>query len=206
MEPDDTIVAISSPPGASVRGIVRLSGPEATAIADGVFVSNDGSGPVDQCRAAVLPGRLRLGTASLPASAYVFRAPRSYTRQDVVEPHLVGSPPVMAMAVEACLARGARRAEAGEFTARAFLAGALDLARRTPGGAPHRASRALREATDLSVDLLSTERVGGAVWLQVTAAPGGPCEGAPPQAGETFWLPLHGAAGRLPVWFHARGC
>ncbi len=84
--------------------------------------------------------------------------------------------------------------------------GALDLARRTPGGAPQRASRALREATDLSVNLLSTERVGGAVWLQVTAAPGGPCDGAPPQAGETFWLPLHGAAGRLPVWFHARGC
>jgi tRNA modification GTPase len=65
----------------------------------------------------------------LPAEAYVFRSPRSYTRQDIVELHTVGSAPVLGIVLEQLIASGARLAEPGEFTARAFFNGALDLTR-----------------------------------------------------------------------------
>ena len=127
MNLEDTIVAISSPRGSSVRGIVRLSGPESVRIAADLFSSAAG----DDLRAVVenryIEGRVSVGPGRLPGAVYLFRAPRSYTRQDVVELHLLGSPGVLALLVEACLAAGARRAEPGEFTARAFLAGAFDL-------------------------------------------------------------------------------
>jgi tRNA modification GTPase len=63
----------------------------------------------------------------LPARAYVFRAPRSYTRQDVVELHIPGSPPAAGALVDALAAAGARQAGPGEFTARAFFSGRIDL-------------------------------------------------------------------------------
>src|SRR5439155_5348823 len=65
----------------------------------------------------------------LPCAAYVFRAPRSFTREDVVELHLPGSPGLLALVMDAVLAAGARAAQPGEFTARAFHNGALDLSR-----------------------------------------------------------------------------
>ncbi len=129
MNLDDTIVAVSSPPGAAWRGIVRLSGADSIPIADGPF-------RVDGCHGGGLAaiegnchvqGMLAVGGGVLPSSAYLFRAPHSYTRQDIVEIHVLGSPGVLGLIVEACLARGARRAEPGEFTARAYLAGAFDL-------------------------------------------------------------------------------
>jgi len=61
------------------------------------------------------------------ADVYIFRAPHSYTRQDLVELHTVGSPPLLDMIVECCLTCGARLAHPGEFTARAFLGGAMSL-------------------------------------------------------------------------------
>lgn len=127
MNIDDTIVAISSPPGAAPRGIVRLSGAQALSITDRLFHADSGT-PVSTCEAnAYLAGTLVVGPTRLPAAAYVFRAPRSYTRQDVVELHMIGSPGVLAIIVEDCLSAGARRAEAGEFTARAFVGGAMDF-------------------------------------------------------------------------------
>jgi tRNA modification GTPase len=126
MNPDDTIVAISSPPGKALRGIVRLSGPEAFQIAGQVFRSDSGD-MRERRENARVPGRITLCNNELPASAFIFRNPHSYTRQDIVELHLLGSPVVLGMLVEACLQSGARRAEAGEFTARAYLAGAMDL-------------------------------------------------------------------------------
>jgi tRNA modification GTPase len=126
MNVDDTIVAISSPPGASPRGIVRLTGPQSFNIVQSLFSEEaagvDG-GSAPRCRT----GTIAVGPARLPAAVYAFRAPRSYTRQDVAEIHLLGAPGVLALVVESCLAAGARRAEPGEFTARAYLAGALDL-------------------------------------------------------------------------------
>ncbi len=138
MNPDDTIVAISSPPGGSVRGIVRLSGPDAFDIAAQVFVPHGVTQAVGRREQEMSPafspghtcridGHVAVAGGTLPAQAWTFPRPRSYTRQDTVEFHLVGSPVILGMLVEACLARGARSAQPGEFTARAFLAGALDL-------------------------------------------------------------------------------
>ncbi|MCP4247688.1 MAG: tRNA modification GTPase [bacterium] len=127
---DDTIVAVASPPGWAARGIVRLSGPDALATADAVFVSGDGQSLTD-CRGFTRRiGRVRLDRdRSFPAECYVFRAPHSYTRQDGIELHVPGSPPLLAMLTEALVAGGARLAQPGEFTARAFLSGAMDLTR-----------------------------------------------------------------------------
>jgi tRNA modification GTPase len=123
---DDTIVAISSAAGAAGRSIVRLSGPDALRLAGEVF-----SEPLGELGGFRLAG----GTVGVdephpiraPARAYVFSAPRSYTRQDMAELHVPGE--VIAAAVHAAMvAGGARPAEAGEFTARAFFNGRVDLA------------------------------------------------------------------------------
>jgi tRNA modification GTPase len=125
---DDTIVAVSSAPGHALRGIVRLSGPEAVAVADRVF-RLAGAGTLAEARPfAAHQGSIVIGEgARLPAMALLFRAPRSYTRQDLVELHTIGSPAVLEILVHDCRAAGARLAEPGEFTARAFLSGAMSL-------------------------------------------------------------------------------
>lgn len=127
MNLEDTIVAVSSPPGAAVRGIVRLSGPSAIEIAQSMFTAADGTPLSEASRNSRFEGRVRLEDHLLPACACVFRSPHSYTRQHLVELHLLGSPIVLSMVVETSLAGGARRAEPGEFTARAYLCGAMDL-------------------------------------------------------------------------------
>ncbi len=127
---DDTIVAISSPTGVGVRGVIRLSGPEAFSIAARVFVLDDGTALADAGGHRRLFGSVLIpDVGAIPGEAYAFRAPASYTRQDVVELHLIGSPPVLAMVLEALTDAGARPAEPGEFTARAYFAGAMDLTR-----------------------------------------------------------------------------
>lgn len=125
---DDTIVAVSTPAGAGARAIVRLSGEDAVRLAGRVFAS-DGADLRDCGGFRCVGGRVRLGAggSELPARAYVFRAPRSYTREDVIELHLPGAPPAVAAVMEALLAAGARAAGPGEFTARAFFAGRIDL-------------------------------------------------------------------------------
>ncbi len=125
MNPDDTIAAVSSPPGMAERGIVRLSGPDAFRVAATLFESDPAisSGPFPAWRS----GTLRLDIGRLPGAVYLFRAPASYTGQDVAELHVLGSPVLLGVIVESCLSAGARRAAPGEFTARAFLAGKLDL-------------------------------------------------------------------------------
>jgi len=127
---DDTIVAISSPAGASVRGVIRLSGKRAFELADHVFAADSGLSLTSSGGYRRLFGQIRSAAlAGLPAEVYLFRAPASYTRQDVVELHTIGSPPVLAELCDSLMVKGARQAEPGEFTARAFLAGAMDLTR-----------------------------------------------------------------------------
>lgn len=127
---DDTIVAISSPVGTSVRGIIRLSGPYASSLAEAVFESDEIESLSEAGGHRRLYGRVRIDAeAKVPAEAYIFRAPASYTRQDIVELHMVGSPPVLAMVLNLLMDEGARPAEPGEFTARAYFAGAMDLLR-----------------------------------------------------------------------------
>ncbi len=128
MNVEDTIVAISSPPGSAVRGIVRLSGPAAVEIATRVFTPNGCRCLSEILENTHLDGTIRVAEADLPGSVMLFRGPRSYTRQDMVELHLLGAPGVLALTVQTLLDAGARRAEPGEFTARAFFAGRMDLA------------------------------------------------------------------------------
>lgn len=76
-----------------------------------------------------MEGRVLVFDSSVPAEVYLFRAPASYTRQDVVEFHVPGSPPLLSELLAQFVRAGARVAEPGEFTARAFLNGSLDLTR-----------------------------------------------------------------------------
>jgi tRNA modification GTPase len=122
---DDTIVAVASAPGAASLGVVRWSGPKAIPLADRLIT------PV---RVANLPGARRVRAEvrvadelTLPCCVCVFREPKSYTREDLVEVHTVGSPAALELVRAQALAGGALPAEPGEFTARAFLRGRLDL-------------------------------------------------------------------------------
>ncbi len=123
---NDTIAAISSPAGPGGRAIVRLSGDDALAVAETLFEGKSAA-LNDLPGFHHLDGVVATGDLALPGRAYVFRGPRSYTRQDVVELHLPGSPAAARQVLAALVEAGARPAEAGEFTARAFFAGRIDL-------------------------------------------------------------------------------
>jgi len=126
MTDDDTIVAVATPPGRGGLGVVRLSGSQAVEIATGLI------------RFPKLPleiQRATLGEFCDPQAGEVldqvvvtyFQRPHSYTAEDVVEISCHGAPVILRYLVECCLGRGARVAEPGEFTLRAFLNGRIDL-------------------------------------------------------------------------------
>lgn len=122
----DTIAAISSPTGVAGRAIVRASGPAALRVASAVFTLADRSlAELGGFRSA--PGWVRAGRLTAPARAYLFRAPKSYTREDLVELHLPGHPQLASAVLSSLVDAGARLAEPGEFTQRAFLTGRIDL-------------------------------------------------------------------------------
>lgn len=124
---DDTIVAISTPPGRGGIGIVRLSGLAAAAIASKLVQTQ---GPNGWRPRHATYGKL-LDEEGRPIDQVLvtfFPKPHSYTAEDLVEISCHGSPVVLRFAVERALAAGARLAEPGEFTQRAFLNGRLDLA------------------------------------------------------------------------------
>ncbi len=124
----DTIVALSSAPGPGGRAVVRLSGPRAADVVLSVFTSEPA---LDRGRRCLREGRVVLpGLASpLPADVYFRPAPHTYTGQDLAEVHTLSCPPLVDLLAAAILQAGARPAQAGEFTLRAFLAGKLDLTR-----------------------------------------------------------------------------
>ena len=127
MHLDDTIVAIATPPGRGGIGVVRVSGPEARAIARPMLRLAQGH----ELEAA----RAHFGELIDPATgeridevvATFFAKPHSYTTDDVVEISCHGSPVVLRHVVEMAISAGARLAEPGEFTMRAFLNGRIDL-------------------------------------------------------------------------------
>lgn len=126
---DETIVAVASPPGDAPLGIVRLSGARALAIADQMARLHDGHPLSAATPSRRYEGECRPDDAiSLPATWYIFRAPHSYTREDLVEIHTIGNAIVLEMLRRRLLGFGALPAEPGEFTARAFLHGGLSLA------------------------------------------------------------------------------
>src|SRR5687767_3427034 len=125
----DTIAAIASAPGGALRGIVRLSGPRVVPIIGLVF-KPDQPQPLAMITApSLVRGRMTLprDLPPCPATLYLWPNDRSYTRQPSAELHLPGSHPLLEAALEMVCQAGARLAQPGEFTLRAFLAGRLDL-------------------------------------------------------------------------------
>jgi tRNA modification GTPase len=123
----DTIVALASVPGPGGRAIVRLSGGAALAVTRQFLV-----GSLPQAGERFLAtGELRIPgvAAALAADCYFWPGPCSYTGQDIVELHMLSCQPLVELLVAGYLGAGARAAEPGEFTMRAFLAGKLDLTR-----------------------------------------------------------------------------
>ncbi len=123
----DTIVARASAPGGGVRGVIRVSGPDAVRIVAGICEPADAIRNLSFPASVAVTVRLSELESSAPARALVWPDKRSYTRQPSVELHTIGAPPVLEAIHAALAVRGARTAEPGEFTLRAFLAGRLDL-------------------------------------------------------------------------------
>jgi tRNA modification GTPase len=155
MKYEDTIVAPATPPGRSGIGVVRLSGPGAIRIASQLVRPPEAASAVQ---------RATVATFADPESGRVldqvvitcFRAPHSYTGDDVVEISCHGSPVLLAYLVECCLEHGARPAEPGEFTMRAFLNGRIDLAQAE-------AVRDLIESRTLYQARVAALQLGGSV-------------------------------------------
>lgn len=126
----DTIAAVATPPGAGGIAIVRMSGPDAERIATDIFT------PSGNESRAFVSHQLQHGHVRDPRTGSVYdevllafmRGPKSYTGEDTVEIQCHGSPFIVRAVLHLVLSRGARHAEKGEFTRRAFLNGRLDLA------------------------------------------------------------------------------
>ncbi len=126
----DTIAAIATAPGLGGIGIIRISGPDAEPILRKIFRPTGGVCPDRVESHRLMYGTVRDGEKILDeCMAVLMRAPRSYTREDVAELQLHGGGYVLSRAMELCLQCGARLAEPGEFTRRAFLNGRIDLSR-----------------------------------------------------------------------------
>jgi tRNA modification GTPase len=123
---DDTITALSTPPGVGAIGVIRLSGPRAVEIVDAVF---EGKKLADQPSHTAHFGAIKdaQGRTLDEVVVTLFRAPRSYTREDVAEVSCHGSPYILQQVLQLFLEKGARLAQPGEFTLRAFLNGRMDL-------------------------------------------------------------------------------
>lgn len=122
---NDTIIALATPPGEGGIAILRISGDRAENILMGVFRPKQ-AGPL--ISHMLTYGQVLDGAEQVDeAMAVLMRAPRSYTREDVAELHLHGGKYVIARTMALCRSLGARLAEPGEFTRRAFLNGRIDL-------------------------------------------------------------------------------
>jgi len=166
---DDTIVAIATPPGRGGIGVIRLAGPDAKAIAL----------PMLRLKCDLEPGRAAFGELIEPCGADIpvreqasttnkpdqridevvvtyFAKPHSYTTDDIVEISAHGSPVVLRHIVELAVARGARLAEPGEYTLRAFLNGRIDLTQAE-------AVRDLIDSQTLYQAKIAAQQIGGAL-------------------------------------------
>ncbi len=124
-----TIAAVSTGNQVSAIGIIRLSGEDCRAIGGAVFTPSSGKPLGDAPQRKLILGQLhdRAGRVIDSCCAIFCKGPHSYTGEDTVEFHCHGSPAVLAAALDALYAAGARPAQRGEFTKRAFLNGKLDL-------------------------------------------------------------------------------
>lgn len=122
---DDTIVALATPPGIGAIGVIRLSGKKSFSIINHLFPSKD---LLQQPSHSLHVGYIVHNDKILDEVVVsLFKGPRSYTGEDVVEISCHGSPYIHQQVLDACIQEGARLAKPGEFTQRAFLNGKLDL-------------------------------------------------------------------------------
>jgi tRNA modification GTPase len=127
---DDTIAAIATPPGQGGIGIIRLSGKDAVSIADRIFLPAGSRKLKDAASHSISYGFIvdpARGGKLDEVLVTVMRAPRTYTREDVVEINCHGGLFPLKSVLELVIRQGARIAEPGEFTKRAFLNGRIDL-------------------------------------------------------------------------------
>lgn len=159
MRLEQTIVAISTPPGRGGIGVVRLSGADARAIAQKILRFHPVAGW--RPREAMFAG-LPDAEGQLVDKTVVtfFAAPKSYTAEDLVEIACHGSPVVLRFCVEQAVAAGARLAEPGEFTLRAYLNGRIDLPQAE-------AVRDLIDATTLYQARIAAQQVEGSVSRRI---------------------------------------
>jgi tRNA modification GTPase len=132
---DDTIAALSSAVGPAARMIIRASGPQSSILleqlaAPGHFPPEkptDSNPPGSGCSPRAARLALRLTALRVPVWLYQFIAPRSYTGDDLIELHVPGNPLLARLILDQLIHLGARLAEPGEFTARAYFNGRIDL-------------------------------------------------------------------------------
>jgi len=152
---EDTIVAIATPPGRGGIGVVRLSGSQAVEITGSLI--HFPKLPLETQRATLGDFRDPESGRNLDQVVVTcFRQPHSYTAEDVVEISCHGAPVILRHLVERCLHRGARAAEPGEFTLRAFLNGRIDLTQAE-------AVRDLIESRTLYQARVAAQQMDGAV-------------------------------------------
>ena len=158
MSEQDTICAVSTPPGEGGIGIIRISGGMATGIAVKIFKPRR-----DKNLLTAPSHSLHYGHVVDPASGEtvdeallsVMRAPSTYTREDVIEVHCHGGMMPLWRTLGLCISAGARQAEPGEFTKRAFLNGRIDLAQAEA------VMDIIRAKTDLSLRAANEQLLGG---------------------------------------------
>jgi tRNA modification GTPase len=159
LNPHDTIVAVSTPPGRGGLGVVRISGTDATAIAAKILrFPHPHAWESWKAALAELPGPQ--GSAVDQVVVTFFEHPRSYTAEDVVEISCHGAPVVLRYCLERAVVEGARLAEPGEFTLRAYLNGRIDLPQAE-------AVRDLIEATTLYQARVAAQQVEGSVSRRI---------------------------------------
>ena len=157
-----TIAAIATPPGKGGIAVVRLSGPQALAKADRVFAPADRTKTVAAAAGftALLGYFYAEGRRCDQTVALVFRAPKSYTGEEVVELSCHGGTAVVRVLLDACLAAGAQMAAPGEFTRRAFENGKLSLTQAE-------AVMDLVEADNAQAAAAAGAAMAGALWNTV---------------------------------------
>jgi len=134
-EIQDTIVAVSSPLGRSLHAIIKISGPEAIPCMKDFFVpaSHIDLGGIPTYISVAGSIHIKEEGINIPAVLYIMKQPYSYTKEDVVEIHTLGSPTILEMLLSSTLSKGIRAkrnirlSQPGEFTKRAFLHGRIDL-------------------------------------------------------------------------------
>jgi tRNA modification GTPase len=153
---EDTIAAIATPLGEGGLAVIRISGGRAVAVADACFAAADGrKKPSTMATHTVCYGRIvRESRVIDEVLLTVMRAPRTFTREDVVEISGHGGIVAAKAVLDAVLAGGARLAEPGEFTKRAFLNGRLDLAQAEA------VADVIRAQTDLAL-MAAAEQLAG---------------------------------------------